>query len=176
MSRFQDIPPDAMSADQKTVFDNLVAGRGRILAPYRVWIHSPEAASKMEALGTYLNKRSHLTRREIDMAILVVASHWNSPYVMYAHIKQGMGEGLTREQLEAVRDGQTAIGLTDPREIAILELSREIVDGSKLSDERFAHFVERIGRPALAETLILLGYYTSVALAMRIHDMPVPAQ
>ena len=175
MNRIEDLKPETMTVQQKQVFDQLVAGRGRILAPYRVWIHSPDVASRMESLGTYLNKRSTLTTREVEIGILVIARHWQSPYVIDAHVKLGMEAGMTREQVEAIRDGK-ASGLTDPREIEFHDFCVEIVGGAKLSDERFAHFAAALGRDRLAEALVLLGYYTSVALAMKIHDMPIPGK
>ncbi len=55
MNRLIDLPPEKLSAEQKTVFDKLTAGRGRILGPYKVWIHSPTVAAGMEHIGTYLN-------------------------------------------------------------------------------------------------------------------------
>ena len=174
MSRLEDIAPDAMSAAQKQVFDQLVAGRGRILAPYRVWIHSHEVASRMESLGTYLNKRSTLSRREVEIAILVIARHWNSPYVINAHIREGMDAGLTRAAVDAILAGRDP-ALADPHEKAVHAFSAEVVGGDKLSDARFAELARALRRDSLAELLVLLGYYTSVALAMKVHDMPVPA-
>ncbi len=171
MSRMQDIPPEAMTAAQKEVFEQLVAGRGKILAPYRVWIHSHEVASRMESLGTYLNKRSLLTTREVEIGILVIARHWQSPYVIAAHIRAGLEAGLPKESIDAILAG-TDPKLTDPQEVAFEAFAAEIVGGAKLSDERFAHFAKTLGRARLAEALVLLGYYTSVALAMKIHDMP----
>ncbi len=174
MSRLEDIAPEAMSAAQKQVFDQLVAGRGRILAPYRVWIHSHEAASRMESLGTYLNKRSTLSRREVEIAILVIARHWDSPYVIHAHIREGMDAGLSRAAVDAILAGGDP-ALADPHEKAVHAFAAEIVAGSKLTDTRFAALTKALGRDSQAELLVLLGYYTSVALAMKVHDMPVPA-
>ncbi len=48
MTRIAEIAPDALTAEQAKIFDQLTAGRGRILAPYKVWIHSPTLASGME--------------------------------------------------------------------------------------------------------------------------------
>ena len=175
MKRIEDLKPETMTAQQKQVFDQLVAGRGRILAPYRVWIHSPDVASRMESLGTYLHTRSNLTQREVEIVILVIARHWQSPYVIDAHVKLGMQEGMTREQVEAIRDGHDP-KLPDARGADIHAFASEIVGGDKLSDERFAYFAEKLGRPTVAEVLVTLGYYTSVALAMKIHDMPIPGQ
>ena len=77
MNRTLEIPADKLTAEQKTVFDQLVAGRGRILGPYKIWIHSPTVASGMEHIGTFLNKRSSLSNREVEIGILVIAQHWD---------------------------------------------------------------------------------------------------
>src|SRR5216684_3878900 len=45
MSRLLELPPEQLTAEQKDVFDKLTAGRGRILGPYKVWIHSPTVAA-----------------------------------------------------------------------------------------------------------------------------------
>ena len=93
MNRTLEIPPEKLTPEQKTVFDQLVAGRGRILGPYKIWIHSPTVASGMEHIGTFLNKRSSLSTREVEIGILVIAQHWNGDYVRQAHIREGKAVG-----------------------------------------------------------------------------------
>src|SRR5262249_50891039 len=66
MNRILEIPPEQLTAEQSKIFEQLTAGRGRILGPYKVWIHSPTVASGMEHIGTYLNKRSSLSPREVE--------------------------------------------------------------------------------------------------------------
>src|SRR5258708_19973364 len=87
MSRLLDLTPDQLSAEQKNIFEQLVAGRGRILGPYRVWIHSPTIASGMEQIGTFLNKRSTLSQRQGEMVIIIIARHWQGDYVHAAHVR-----------------------------------------------------------------------------------------
>ncbi len=65
--RILEIPEDKLTAEQKKVFDDLVAGRGRLLTPYKIWIHSPKVAAAMETIGTFLNKKGSLTEREVEM-------------------------------------------------------------------------------------------------------------
>ena len=89
MNRTLEIAADKLTAEQKTVFDQLVTGRGRILGPYKIWIHSPTVASGMEHIGTYLNKKGSLSEREVEIGILVIAQHWDADYVRQAHIKMG---------------------------------------------------------------------------------------
>ena len=58
MSRLLDVAPDQLTPEQRKIFEQLVAGRGRILGPYKIWIHSPTVAAGMEQIGTFLNKRA----------------------------------------------------------------------------------------------------------------------
>jgi 4-carboxymuconolactone decarboxylase len=76
MNRILEIPPEHLTPAQTTVFDQLTAGRGRILGPYKIWIHSPTVASGMERIGTFLNEFSSLSKREVEIGILVIAQHW----------------------------------------------------------------------------------------------------
>ena len=175
MNRILEIPPDKLTPEQTTVFNQLVAGRGRILGPYKIWIHSPTVASGMEHIGTFLNKRSSLSKREVEIGILVIAHHWDANYVRQAHIREGKAAGLSQETIDAVLAGGNPT-LADDHERAVYEFSRAMVLGSKLTDAEFASFEAVLGRPGIAEVLTLLGYYTSVALAMKVHDVPVPAQ
>src|SRR5579864_9196978 len=102
MSRIREIPPEKLSAEQKTVFDRLTAGRGRILGPYKVWIHSPTVAAGMEHIGTFLNKRGSLTTREVEIGILVIAQHWDADFVRQAHIRAGLAAGLPQATIDAI--------------------------------------------------------------------------
>jgi 4-carboxymuconolactone decarboxylase len=49
-----------------------------------------------------------------------------------------------------------------------------LVSSMKLSDAEFAELEKVLGRNGIAEVLVLLGYYTSVALAMKVHEVPIP--
>jgi 4-carboxymuconolactone decarboxylase len=173
MNRTLEIPADKLTGEQKTVFEQLVAGRGRILGPYKIWIHSPTVASGMEHIGTYLNKRSSLSTREVEIGILVIAQHWDGEYVKQAHIKAGKAAGLTQQQIDAILASRDP-GLTDPHEKAVHRFAVALASKTKLSDADFAEIEKAIGRDGIAEVLVLLGYYTSVALGMKVHEVPIP--
>jgi 4-carboxymuconolactone decarboxylase len=174
MNRILEIPNDKLTPEQATVFEQLTAGRGRILGPYKIWIHSPKVASGMEAIGTYLNKKGSLSPREVEIGILVIANHWNGEYVKQAHIRMGKEVGLTQEIIDAIlasRDPK----LSDPHERGVHAFAVSLVGGKKLTDTEFAEIEQAIGRDGIAEVLVLLGYYTSVALGMKVHEVPIPA-
>jgi 4-carboxymuconolactone decarboxylase len=173
MNRILEIPPEKLTPEQIAVFDQLTAGRGRILGPYRIWIHSPPVASGMERIGTFLNKRSSLSKREVEIAILVIAQHWQADYVRQAHIREGKAAGLPPEAIDAILAGGEP-ALADAHERAVHRFAAALVSGARLSDAAFAEIETVLGRNGIAEVLVLVGYYTSVALAMKVHEAPIP--
>jgi 4-carboxymuconolactone decarboxylase len=175
MNRIQEIPPDKLSPEQAAIFDQLTAGRGRILGPYKIWIHSPPVAGGMEQIGTYLNKRSSLSTREVEIGILVIAQHWQGEYVKQAHIRAGLAAGLPQATIDAILGGADP-KLADAHERAVHRFAAALVAGTRLSDAEFSEIEQVLGRQGIAEVLVLLGYYTSVALGMKVHEVPIPAQ
>jgi 4-carboxymuconolactone decarboxylase len=173
MNRILEIPPEKLTPEQATVFDQLTAGRGRILGPYKIWIHSPPVASGMERIGTFLNKQSSLSKREVEIGILVIAQHWQADYVRQAHIREGKAAGLTQETIDAILAGADP-KLGDAHEHAVYRFAAALVAGAKLTDAEFAEIETALGREGVAEVLALLGYYTSVSLAMKVHEVPIP--
>jgi 4-carboxymuconolactone decarboxylase len=173
MNRILEIPPEQLTAEQSKIFEQLTAGRGRILGPYKVWIHSPTVASGMEHIGTYLNKRSSLSPREVEIGILVIARHWGGDYVLQAHIREGKKQGLTQATIDAILAGADP-KLADPHERAVHGFATALVGGAAMADAAFAAFEAALGREGIAEVIVLLGYYTSVSLAMKVHEVPIP--
>lgn len=83
-----------------------------------------------------------------------------------------------RTSLRARRRGTSDFAfdpkLTDPHERTVHRFAAALVAGTKLSDSDFAEIEKVLGRNGIAEVISLLGYYTSVGLAMKVHEVPIP--
>ncbi|MSQ53411.1 MAG: carboxymuconolactone decarboxylase [Betaproteobacteria bacterium] len=172
--RIKEIPENELTPLQAKVFKDLVAGRGRLLTPYKIWIHSPKLAAALETIGTFLNKGSSLTEREIELTICIIANHWKGEYVWAAHVKMCLGLGFPQGVFDAIRAGQ-APALDNERERVVYELAKISMEPGGGSDEVFARADKLLGRNGVAEVVALLGYYTSVAVGMKLHRVPAPA-
>jgi 4-carboxymuconolactone decarboxylase len=128
----------------------------------------------MEHIGTYLNKRGSLSPREVEIGILVIARHWDADYVRQAHIREGKRVGLSQEVVDALVAG-TDPKLADPHERAVYRFAAALTAGAEMPDAEFAEIEKALGRNGVAEVLVLIGYYTSVALAMKVHEVPIPS-
>jgi hypothetical protein len=109
----------------------------------------------------------------VEIGILVIAQHWQGDYVRQAHIREGKAAGLSQETIDAILAGKDP-KLADAHERAVHRFAAALVSGAKLSDAEFAEIEQALGREGIAEVLVLLGYYTSVALAMKVHEVPIP--
>lgn len=173
-SRILEIPEDQWSDEQRTAIEALLQGRGRLLAPYKIWIHSPYVAQAMERLGTFLNKKSSLTEREVELGIVLTARHWSGQYVLEAHVKMCLNLGWDPSVMDAIRKGETP-AFDNPREQSVYDMALIAQEPGPGSDEVFDRAVANLGRAGVAELLALFGYYSAVAIAMKLHRVPIPA-
>ena len=172
-NRILEIPEDKLTPEQKKVFDDLVAGRGRLLTPYKIWIHSPKLAAAMETIGTFLNKKGSLSEREVELTICIIANHWKGEYVWAAHVNRCVELGIPQSAMDAIAAGRKP-ELTEPRDKAVYDLATIAMAPGGGSDEAFDRAARVLGRNGLAEVLALLGYYSAVAIAMKLHRVPLP--
>src|SRR5439155_2405325 len=86
MARIPLFPLEPMTADQRRVYDAIVAGpRGSVEGPLRVALHQPALADAWQALGAELRYRAGLAQRLRELVILIVARHWTSQFDWYSH-------------------------------------------------------------------------------------------
>ena len=173
-SRIKEIPDGEMTVEQKQVINDLIAGRGKLLAPYKIWIHAPRLAAALETIGTYLNKRGSLTVREVELTICIIANHWQGEYVWAAHVKICLGLGFPQGVFDAIRAGQTP-QLDNERERTVYDLAKISMEPGGGSDEVFDRAEKVLGRQGIAEVVALLGYYSSVSMGMKLHRVPARA-
>lgn len=173
-SRILEIPPDQWSDEQKAGIEALIGGRGRLLTPYKIWLYSPPLMRAMERLGTFLNKQSSLSEREVELGIVLIAHHWMGEYVFRAHVRRCLELGYPRATMDAIRE-RAIPHFDSDRERAIYEIAKVAAEPGPGPDAVFDRAVAALGRAGLAELLALLGYYSAVAIAMKLHRVPLPA-
>ncbi len=172
--RIKEIPENELTPEQAKVFKDLVAGRGRLLTPYKIWIHSPRLAAALETIGTFLNKKSSLSERDVELVICIIANHWKAEYVWTVHVRTCVKLGIPQSVFDAIHAGQDP-GLDNERERAVYDLARIAMEPGAGPDEVFTRAELILGRDGIAEVLALLGYYSSVAMGVKLHRVLLPA-
>jgi 4-carboxymuconolactone decarboxylase len=180
------LDPAELRKDQRQVYEAVVGGpradqssfgvtdrQGRLLGPYNAMLHSPSVGMSLQDLGAAVRFRTAFSPRERETAILMVAAHWRSDYVWYAHERAGQDAGLTDREIEALRVGNDP-GFIGAREHAIYRAMLSLIQTTDLDDGIYAEVVQQLGYEILVELITLIGYYGTLALQLRVFRVGVP--
>lgn len=177
--------PGELAEEQRKVYDAIAGGEradgvftamdeaGRLLGPYNAMLHSPAVGMPLQELGAAVRFRTHLSSREREIAILVVAERLRSDYVWYAHERAGRAAGLTEPELSSLRT-RTPLTLSNPREQAVHRTAEALAESGDLGDPLYDEVAARMGRSAIVDLVVLVGYYSTLALQMRVFRVSVP--
>ncbi len=145
----------------------LVDADGRLQGPFDALLLSPEVGGALQEVGATVRYRTGLSDRVREMAILVVAAHWDCAFELMAHEAVGRAVGLTDDELAALRGGLVP-ELADPVEATSIEVVRTLVIRSDLDDDEYARAADLLGERGLLELTTLVGYYATLALQLRV--------
>ncbi|MBZ5739553.1 carboxymuconolactone decarboxylase family protein [Nocardioides mangrovi] len=185
--RVRALRPSELTADQAAVYASIAGGPrasgpklfeltdpdGRLNGPFNAMLLSPTVGDALQALGAAVRYGTSLSDRVREMAILAVATSWDSEFERYAHEAVGRAAGLSEEEIVALRD-LPALTPTDVREAAALDVVRALLERSDLDDAEWDAANAVLGQDEIFELTALVGYYATLALLMRTHRVPAP--
>jgi len=174
-SRIPEIHLEQLSAEQRALIERLEAARGRVPTPFKIWIHNPAIADPLLELGARLTRGVSLSRREREIAILLMAHHWSAEYVLEIHSREASEAGLPQAVIAELRVGIIP-EIGDPRERSVCAIVADFLQKTGSNDGTFDSALAALGQEGLAELLVLCGYFTSICLAMKLYRMPLPVK
>ena len=151
----------------------LSSGAGGLAGPFNAMLYAPAVGHALQELGAAIRFGTKLTPRIREMAILVVAQAWDSGYERVSHELIGRDAGLTDPEIEALRVGDDP-KFADEQEQAAYAVTRALTGRADLDDQEYAAAVAALGTEALVELSALVGYYSTLALQLRIFRVPGP--
>ncbi|WP_071917274.1 carboxymuconolactone decarboxylase family protein [Bradyrhizobium japonicum] len=173
--RIRDIARDDMTQAQRRVTDEAVSGkRGRMPAPLRAWIHSPELGQRAQKLGELLRYDTVLGSRLSELAILVTARFWTSRYEWFAHRSEALKAGLEPDIIEAIA-AHSEPHFSDARSRVVYDYARQLHQTHEIPSDLHAAAVRELGDQGVVELVGLLGYYTLVAMTLNAFEIGLPA-
>src|SRR5499427_8158584 len=83
--RYAEIPYDRMTPEQQEGYRAMMEARGRLPGPNKIYVHNPKLAKVMGPLGAYFRTGYSLSKREREIAVVIINSKWHSIYPTNAH-------------------------------------------------------------------------------------------
>jgi len=187
-ARIRKLPPAALDKEQRSLYDAITGGRraqgrelfrlvddeGRLEGPFNAFLLQPRLGLALQALGSSVRYETGLDNRCREIAILVVAAHWRSDFERYAHEAVGRASGLDDDELAALRTGDHAVFVG--REAVVARTTAVLVSESDLDDAEYDAAVTELGEAGLFEILTLVGYYSALALQLRVFRVSSPTR
>lgn len=172
--RIRDIAREEMTEAQRVVADEAVSGkRGRMPAPLRAWIHSPELGRRAQKLGELMRYETVLGPRLSELAILVTARFWTSHYEWFAHRNEALKAGLEPEIIEAIAT-RSKPNFSDSKARVVYDYASQLHHVHEIPPELHAAAARELGERGIVELVGLLGYYTLVARTLNAFEVGLP--
>lgn len=173
--RYRELNPADLDAEQLRIFDAIGRPRaGAVPAPFHIYVESPELAETAQAVGAFCRYRTGLPPRLSELAILTTASFWGAEYEFGVHAGEARKAGVPEFEIEALAAGRRP-DFTDDDAALVHDFSAAIYQHKDVPDDLFAAAVTRFGRRTVIELTGLLGYYSMLAIALRVFRVPSPA-
>ena len=170
--RYQEVPVGEMPAAMKEAYDFTMKLRGQVPGPHKIWLSNPALSQTVVPIGAYYQKRSSLTKAEIEIATNLVNARWLAAYSNYEHEMIGEEQGgLPADKVEAMIAGLPT-RFDDARQQVVYELASALVTPRVVPKGLYRRAKALIGDAGIVDVTMLLGWFTGVSLTLMAFDVP----
>ncbi|NQV57427.1 MAG: hypothetical protein HQ503_16320 [Rhodospirillales bacterium] len=162
MTRLPQIQPEDMNAEQKRVYDDVMATTGRSGGPSIGYAYAPGLWETTNAVGEYLGNCT-LSERQGRIAAIVAARHWNARFPFGVQVAMALDAGVARAAIDAINDGKAG-EFAAPDDQMVHDVAAELVKTGNLSDASFEKAIEVLGAERLVDTVGAVGHYCKVCM------------
>lgn len=177
--RIPPLPPSVLEPDQRQLYDEIATGPraqgpqhfpltdddGALRGPFNAFLLSPAIGRAYQQVGAAIRFGAALEPREVELAILLVATSWHSAFERESHEAVGRAAGLTGAEVAALRIGDP--GAFDGRERLVADVVLGLLAGD-LDDGLYQRAVDGLGETGVFDLTALVGYYAAIALQLRV--------
>jgi 4-carboxymuconolactone decarboxylase len=173
--RFKPLTWQTLTAEQKTMVNDLLAGRRASLnGPFNALLRSPDMGNRAQKLGEYVRFGTSVPRRLNEMAILLTARWWSSEYEWYGHKTAALDAGLSAAVIDDIQAGRRPRGMQADERV-IYDFSTELRERRRVSDDTFQAALNLLGEKGVIDLIGVMGYYDLVSMVLNVDRYPLPA-
>ena len=185
MTRLSYVDPQHLTPEQKELYDSIASGprvakrasiidsEGHLTGPFNAFLHLPAIGKHWSAIGEGLRFRTTLDRRLFELAVLVIAVHWQSGHEWAAHARLAKEAGIEDSIIAAFRKGETPV-LEKPDDQAVYAFVHELVTGRRVGSATYTLALGLLGEAHLVELANTVGYYLGLAAMLNAFDVHPP--
>jgi len=134
--------------------------------PLRVWLHSPELASRAQTLGEFCRYGTTLPPALSELAILIVGAHWRASYEFQVHAQAARHAGLDCAILDDLSAGSRPTTMSK-NETALYEFTTALLSVHRVPEDIYEIARQTLGETTLVEIVGILGYYSLICMTIK---------
>jgi len=175
MSRIPYLTPQQMTAEQRRIYQDVIASRGTWTdGPFPPLIHQPRIAEPTHKLGEFVRYHTSLGPRLSELSILIVARHWDCNFEWHQHAAIALRSGVDPAIVESLRKDERPAELQQDEQ-TIYEFASNLLQHRHVPPDIYDRAKALFGVVGVVELTALLGYYTLLALSLNAHEVALPA-
>jgi 4-carboxymuconolactone decarboxylase len=168
--RYPALKADQLSPEQKAYIENLQKPprnntTGLQNPPFRVFMRSPELASKLEAVSDYVRWGTGLPPRLTELAIMITARQWSNQWIWRGHYRAAVRGGLDPSVGADIAAGKRPDKMKKDEAI-LYDYATEMYRDKAVSDATYAAAAGAFGEKGLIDLVATMGYYDTVAMTL----------
>lgn len=168
--RYPALNADQLSPEQKAYLESLAKPpRNNTTAlrnpPFKVYMRSPELATKLEAVSDYVRWNTGQPPRLTELAIMITARHWSNQWIWRGHYRAAVRGGLDPTVGADIAAGRQPTKMKEDETI-LYNYATEMYRNKAVSDATFAAAVKAFGERGLIDLVATMGYYDIVAMTL----------
>jgi 4-carboxymuconolactone decarboxylase len=162
-ARFAPLSDAELTAEQAEALEPMRPGP--VLNIFRTLARAPKALTRFNAWGGYvLSRRNDLPAREREIVILRTGYLCKSGYEWTQHVRIGLREGLTQDEIERLKKGAD-IGWS-AADAALIRAADELHADQFIRDATWAELGKHFSDKQLMDVVFTAGQYTQVSMML----------
>jgi 4-carboxymuconolactone decarboxylase len=171
--RLEPLDEGRLTPRQKELAERIVGRRGRLGAPFRIWLRSPELCDRVEALGAFARFEAALPLKYRELGLCLAARELESPYPWNAHARKTVEEGIPQAAMDAIAAGREP-EFDDPDDGLFYRFCTELLRTRRVREDTYAEALERFGEQGLIDTIGVLGNATMLSMCLNVFEVDLP--
>ena len=169
--RFPPLTYEQMSAEQKTMTDHALAGRGPV-GMFNIAVRTPEAGDLLFTMGDRVRFHMSVPDKLKEMTILLTGRYWAAQYEWIAHHRAAVQAGLSEDKVKAIAEGRRPVGMSADEE-AVYNFITELFKTKQVSNDTFAAVRNSVGERGVVDLIVTAGFYQIVSMFMNADRLPM---
>ena len=183
MSRLPLLTYDATDPEQRELWDQIVASRGKglslidaqggMVGPFGAFVRRPHLGEHLIKVGGAVRFASSLEPRLLELAITTVGARWKAEFEFWAHSALALSAGVDRSIIDALATGDEPV-FSDEVEQIVYRYTMTLAETGRVGQGLYDDAVDALGVDRVVDLTHTIGYYTHICFVLNAFEVPLP--